>query len=216
MTRYGVWVCLLTAPVMAAAQDISGLLKAVEVRYNSARTIQVLFEQSYSIPGRSRIVESGQLSLRKPGRMRWQYSVPSGKLFVSDGRKVYLYSPSTNRVETMGLKASDDMRAPLAFLLGKLDFWRDFQKFVTKSEGSDMRLVAEPKSNKLPYSRVEFVVTPKHEIRYLKVTGQDHSITEFRFAGEKLNPALAESLFRFQPPPGAEVVDADAANREGQ
>ena len=189
------------------------LLKAVELRYNRARTIQVLFEQSYRVQGRRPIIERGELSLRKPGRMRWQYSSPEGKLFVSDGKKVFLYSPATNRVETMALKASDDMRAPLAFLLGKLDFRRDFQKFVSRPEGSDVRIIAEPKSNKLPYTRVEFVVSPRHEIRYLHITGQDHSVMEFRFTDEKLNPSLPDQVFRFQPPPGAEVVDV--ASNEG-
>ena len=70
--------------------------------------------------------EAGELSLRKPGRMRWQYDSPKGKLFVSDGKQVYLYTPATNRVEKMKVRESDDMRTPLAFLLGKFDFWRDF------------------------------------------------------------------------------------------
>ena len=198
------------SPGLLPGQELSALLKSVELRYNRAKTIQVLFEQSYSVQGRRPIVESGELSLRKPGRMRWQYASPEGKLFVSDGKKIFLYSPATNRVETMGLKESDDMRAPLAFLLGKLDFWRDFQKFVSKPEGGDIRITAEPKSNKLPYTRVEFVVTPRYEIRYLHITGQENSVMEFRFAGEKLNPSLPDQVFRFQPPPGAEMVDVAA------
>jgi outer membrane lipoprotein carrier protein len=210
VTRWAVWGCLLLSPGLLPGQGLTALLKSVELRYNRARTIQVLFEQSYSVQGRRRIVESGELSLRKPGRMRWQYASPEGKLFVSDGKKVFLYSPATNRVETMGLKESDDMRAPLAFLLGKLDFWRDFQKFVSKPDGSDLRITAEPKSNKLPYTKVEFVVTLQYEIRYLHITGQDHSVMEFRFSREKLNPPLPDQMFRFQPPPGAELVDVAA------
>ena len=69
------------------------------------------------------------MTLRKPGRMRWDYSEPSGKLFLSDGKDVYLYTPDANRVEKTKLKASEDMRAPLAFLLGKLDFSKEFRDF---------------------------------------------------------------------------------------
>lgn len=208
MTRFLVSLCLIAGCAWGAADDTSALLKAVEARYNRARTVQVLFEQTFTAQNRPQRTEAGELFLRKPGRMRWQYTSPKGKQFVSDGKEIYLYTPSTNRVEKMKVKESDDLRAPLGFLLGKLDFWRDFQKFTSRPEGADVHLIAEPKSSRSPYSQVEFVVTPAREIRYLKVTGQDRSVMEFRFSKEKLNPTLADTLFRFEIPPGAEVVNA--------
>jgi outer membrane lipoprotein carrier protein len=140
--------------------------------------------------------------------MRWQYANPQGKLFLSDGKFIWLYTPDDNRVEKTKMKESEDLRAPLAFLLGRLEFRRDFGRFVSRPEGQDTRITADPKSDQLPYTKVEFVVTPRHEIRYLRVTGQDQSIMEFRFAGEKVNAPLAEKLFRFQTPPGAELIES--------
>ena len=61
----------------------------------------------------------------------------------------------------MKLKESDDMRAPLAFLLGKLDFQKEFRNLQAKPEGADTRITAEPKTDNLPYSAVEFVVAPR-------------------------------------------------------
>ncbi len=197
----------LAWPAFGAGVDTATLLKAVQERYNRAQTLQVLFQQTYSMGKRGSRTESGELFLRKPGRMRWQYDSPKGKLFLSDGKEMYLYTPASNQVQEMKVRDSEDMRAPLAFLLGRLDFWRDFQRFVSRPEESDVRITAQPKSDRAPYSEVEFVVTPSHEIRYLRVTGQDQSVMEFRFTDEKLNPPLAESLFRFVPPPGAEVIE---------
>lgn len=208
MTRFLVLLCLMAACAWGAAVDTTELLKAIEARYNRAQTVQVLFEQTFTVQNRPQRTEAGELFLRKPGRMRWQYTSPKGKLFLSDGKDMYLYTPASNRVEKMKVKESDDLRAPLGFLLGKLDFWRDFQKFTSRPEDADVRITAEPKSNRSPYSQVEFVVTPAREIRYLKVIGQDRSVMEFRFSKEKLDPPLAESLFRFETPPGAEVVNA--------
>jgi outer membrane lipoprotein carrier protein len=208
VTRFLVSLCLSVVCAWGAAPDTTELLKAVEARYNRAQTVQVLFEQTFTAQNRPQRTEAGELFLRKPGRMRWQYTSPKGKLFLSDGKDMYLYTPATNRVEKMKVKESDDLRAPLGFLLGKLDFWRDFQKFTSRPEDADVRITAEPKSNRSPYSQVEFVVTPAREIRYLKVIGQDRSVMEFHLSKEKLNPPLAESLFRFEIPPGTEVVNA--------
>ena len=123
--------------LQAAEPDLNKLLKGVEEHYNRAKTLQVHFVESYTVQGRARKSESGELTLRKPGRMRWDYTAPSGKLFISDGKDVYLYTPEAHRVEKTKLRASDDMRAPLAFLLGKLDFAKDFRDFEFQPEGSN-------------------------------------------------------------------------------
>jgi len=110
----------LAVPAFAGDAALDALLKGVETRYNKTKTLQVLFHEDYTPPGRAKRSESGTLALRKPGKMRWDYDQPKGKLFVSDGKFLWLYTPDGNRAERMKLKESDDMRAPLAFLLGKL------------------------------------------------------------------------------------------------
>ncbi len=208
VNRFTLWVCLLSvAAASSAGPDLAALLKGVEGRYNRARTLQVHFEQTYQAPQRPPKTESGELFLRKPGRMQWRYSQPPGKLFIGDGKYVYLYTPSDNRVERTRMKESDDMRAPLAFLLGKLDFERDFKRFTTRPADGGTWIAAEPRSAKVPFANVEFLVNPSYEIRELIVAQDGGSVMHFRFDQEQLNPTLAESLFRFQAPPGAEVVE---------
>lgn len=196
-------------PVFAADSDLSHVLKAVEERYNHAKTLQVGFDESYSVEGRSGRPESGQLSLRKPGKMRWEYRTPAGKLFISNGKDVYYYTPANNRVEKMKLKESEDMRAPLAFLLGQLEFERDFRNFRQKAGENGATVInATPKSDRLPYKEVQFVVTPSYEIRKLDVVGHDDSVLTFVFTNERLNPSLDERLFKFEMPKGAVLVDS--------
>jgi len=190
-----------------ADPSLDTLLKRVETRYNQAKTLQVLFKEDYTPPGRTSRTDAGLLMLRKPGRMRWDYSQPKGKLFVSDGKFLWLYTPADNRVEKMPLKESDDMRAPLAFLLGKLNFQKEFRNLKATPEPRGTRITAEPKSDNLPYSEVEFVVTADYHILEVKVVGFDKSILDFTFDQEKLNPALEARLFQFQVPAGAEVVE---------
>ena len=99
------------------------------------------------------------------------------------------------------------MRAPLAFLLGKLKFDKEFRNLTARPEGDAMRILAEPKSDNLPYTAVEFVVYADGHIREVKVTGFDRSIQTFTFDQERIDPPLADKLFQFQPPPGAIVEE---------
>ena len=205
------WVSLVVLPLQAADVDLKALLKGIEQRYNRAKTLQVQFNESYSVQGRARKSESGALTLRKPGRMRWDYSAPAGKLFLSDGHDVYLYTPDAHRVEKMKLKESEDMRAPLAFLLGKLDFSKEFRDFDVKPEGANLVVMAKAKTDKLPYERIEMLVTPEYQIQRLVITGQDQSILTFKFNQEKLNPSVDNAEFKFQMPAGATLVAGEVS-----
>jgi len=198
----------LVLSAMAADPSLDTALRAIESRYNRAKSLQVSFREEYTPPGRPHRVEAGTLQLRKPGRMRWDYSQPKGKLFISDGKFLWLYVPAENRAEKMKIRESEDMRAPLAFLLGKLNFDKEFRNIEAHPEGSGMRITAEPKTDNLPYSKVEFVVTSENQIRQVKVTGFDKSILDFTFDQEQVNPNLDSSLFEFHAPPGAQVVEA--------
>jgi len=198
---------LLAVSAVAADARLDGLLKAVESRYNRAKTLQVVFHEDYTPQGKARRSESGTLLLRKPGRMRWDYDQPKGKLFVSDGKYLWLYTPADKRAEKMKFQESEDMRAPLAFLLGKLNFEKEFRNLEGRAEGADTRITAEPKTDNLPYSAVEFLVASDGRIKQVKVTGFDHSVLDFAFDQEKVDPALDGKLFQFQVPKGAELVE---------
>src|SRR5262249_3226547 len=151
--------------------------------------------------------ESGTLRMRKPGRMRLDYTDPAGKLFVSDGKDVYLYSPVNKEVEKFKMKESEDMRVPLAFLLGKLNFEKEFQGFESREDNGLTWLSAKPKSENLPYTKVEFAISPEFQIRRVVVTGYDRSVTDFAFDEEKVNPSMDSKIFRFQMPAGAKLVE---------
>src|SRR5262245_8356402 len=149
---------LAAMPLLGAPVELPRLLENVEKRYNKATGLQITFHETFSAEGRPRQSEAGELYLRKPGRMRWEYNDPAGKLFLSDGKNIYYYNPASRRAEKMKLKETEDMRAPLAFLLGKLDFDKDFKNFRQAEHPSGTLITADPKSDKLPYRQVEFVV----------------------------------------------------------
>lgn len=191
----------------ADTPDVSKLLTGIENRYNHIQTLQVNFTEVWTLNGRKR-TGSGTLVLRKPGKMRWEYSMPPGRLFISDGEFIYTYDPEDHRAEKLKMKSVDDMRAPLAFLLGRLNFHDDFSEFRATPQGDQVFLTAIPKSGKMPYSEVSFLTGPDFIIHRLIVKQQDNSVLEYSFDGEKINLPVPDSLFRFTPPAGVEFIDS--------
>jgi outer membrane lipoprotein carrier protein len=201
-------LCCLAAASSGADLELSAVLRAVEQRYNRAATLEAEFEQRHLVEGRPRRIESGRLVLRKPGRMRWEYARPAGKLFVCDGRWVWLYTPGAQQVERARLKEADDFRAPLAFLLGRLDFRRAFASFELSGTAEAPEVRAWPKSDRAPFTRVDFMMDAQSAIRRLVIHSPDGTAMEFLFSGERLNVAVPESAFQFFPPAGIPVVES--------
>ena len=107
------------------------------------------------------------------------------------------------------MKESDDFRVPLAFLLGKLDFDKEFESFEMRPEGDTTDVIAKPKSKDLYYTRVEFVAYRDGRIARLRVTGQDQSKIEFVFSNEQLNAPVSAGMFALKLPPGVPIVEAE-------
>jgi outer membrane lipoprotein carrier protein len=148
--------------------------------------------------------------------MRWDYTRPQRKLFISDGKTIFLYSAGDNRVEKVPLRDTEDMRAPLAFLLGKLEMKKEFRDFQVREQSDGALLSASAKNDRLPYKSVEMLIADDGSIRQLQVAGRDESLLSYVFRDEKLNIPLNDSIFHFTIPPGAEVVDAVEYKPEGK
>lgn len=189
------------------AQSVDDVVSAIELRYNRLATMRSEFEQSMEYAGRRRMVESGTLYLRRPGKMRWDYTRPKGKIAIGDGDMFRMYNPHTNQVRQVKLDETADLRAPLAFLLGRMRLKRLFGNLRIATLEGEAVLIAEGRSGKEYFSRVEFAYDPDDfRLRGIKVYGRDDSINAFQFKRETLNPVLENEMFEFHPPPGAEIL----------
>jgi len=201
------WLILGVSLLSGADARLDPLLKGVENHYNRAQSLKLDFSETYTVAKRPTQVERGVLFLRKPGKMRWDYVAPTGKIFLSDGKNVLLYTPDTHRLEKSKLKESDDLRAPLAFLLGKLNFSKEFRSFSSRPEGDLTWVSAAPNSEHAAYDKVDFLVGTDSTIRRVRISGVDHSILEFAFSNEQMNAPVTPAMFAFNPPPGTEIVE---------
>jgi outer membrane lipoprotein-sorting protein len=107
------------APRQNSQPSVQEVVKAVESRYHSSRTLKAVFLERYNEGRLTTRVESGTAYFSRPGRMRWEYESPEEELFLSDGKTTWFYVPSEHTVSRVSVKESSDWRTPLALLTGK-------------------------------------------------------------------------------------------------
>ncbi len=208
-------VPFLAAGALAASPvpDVHAIAQAVDERYNHLHTLQAEFAETFRGAGTER-TESGTLWLKKPGKMRWEYRSPRDKLFLSDGKDAWFYVPGERQVRRTAVKKLDDLRSPLAFLLGKTKLEKELQGLslapdVAALAPEDVVLRGVPRSLADRVSQVLLEITPEHWIGRLLIEEVDGSVTEYRFTKEKEDMAVSDQRFQFTVPSGVEVIDGE-------
>ena len=201
----------LTSPGQAA--DIKAIAAAVDARYNRLKSLEAQFTELYRGSGIER-TESGTLWLKKPGKMRWEYRSPAEKLFVSDGRDAWFYVPADRQARRTPAKKLEDIRSPLAFLLGKTKLEKELKGLslapdVSPVESGDIVLRGVPQAMAEQISEIVLEVTPSNQIARIVLQSLDGSTTEYRFSDQKEDVSISDSKFAFKPPAGTETVEGE-------
>jgi outer membrane lipoprotein carrier protein len=204
--------------VSVVAEDVHAIAQAVDEHYNHLRTLQAEFTETYSGSGMER-TESGTVwlakgGMKKPGKMRWEYRSPREKLFVSDGRDAWFYVPGDRQVRKTEARKLDDIRSPLAFLLGKSKLEKELRGLslapdVAPVTAGDVVLRGVPAALADRVSEILLEVTPEHQIARIVIDEVDGSATEYRFSEQKENVEIPEGRFEFNPPAGVETVEGE-------
>jgi len=201
---------LLAATLPAQTPSVQQIAQQVDAHYNHLRSLRAGFTETYEGMGVHRS-ESGTLLLSKPGRMRWDYTSPAGKLFVLDGNYAWSYARGAAQVQRIPAKKLDDLRSPLSFLLGHTQIEKELTNLqLAPGAGGSYLLTGQPKGKQDRVRQVRLAVTASGTITALDIEEQDGALTRFAFSNEQSNVPVPDSAFHFTPPPGVPVVDATA------
>ena len=204
--RSFVLVFLLAMPLALAAQDNDALVRKVDDHYNHLSSLRAHYVERYSGLGMDR-AEEGTLLLKKPGRMRWSYSAPVGKVFVLDARFAWFYTPGDAQATRVPARQLDDLRSPLRFLLGHTQLKKELDGLAVVAEGSGFRISGVPKGMAQRVKLLSLWVTAAGAIERMKLEEVDGAVTEFAFTGMQENVPVKDADFAFVPPDGVSVVE---------
>jgi outer membrane lipoprotein carrier protein len=208
------WAALLTLVVGtgACAQQpaAAALAKKVDAHYNHLHSLETRYAERYQGMGMDR-TETGTLALLKPGRMRWAYDSPPGKVFLLDGTNAISYTPGDAEATRFPEKKLDDMRSPLRFLLGHTELEKELHglsvTLVNLDGQTGYTLWGTPAGMEQRVRSLAVTVDAQDVIHTLRVEETDGAITTFTFSDMHENVPVNDSDFRFIPPPGVTVID---------
>ena len=201
----------VSSTALGQAADAKALAAAVDAHYNHLRSLETEFTEVYHGSGMER-TESGTLWLKKPGKMRWEYRSPREKLFVSNGKEAWFYVPEERQARKTEAKKLEDIRSPLAFLLGKTKLEKELHGLslapdIAAAQAGDVMLRGVPQGLGDQVGEILLEITPEHHILRIVIQEVDGAATEYRFDAMKEDLAVQDGRFEFKPPAGTEIIE---------
>jgi outer membrane lipoprotein carrier protein len=196
---------LLLAALLLPCTARATALDRLDEFINRTQAASGGFEQRIYDRNRRLVQESsGTLAFQRPGKFRWNYAKPYPQLIVGDGARIWIYDEDLNQVTVRKLDAALGA-TPAALLAGNNEAMKAFD---LKDEGSSDGLEwlsATPRNKESNFERIRMGFGAAG-IERMELTDAFGQTTHLRFVALERNPALDPALFRFVPPPGADVI----------
>lgn len=204
---------MLSAEVLAGAQGAlppDDLARKIQAHYDTVGDFEGQFVQTYEGGVlKTKTTERGTVQIKRPGRMRWVYTAPERKEFVSDGTKVYAYFPLDRQVVVSPAPTGADT-TPALFLTGRANLVRDFEASAMDVPGAPKGLLGLKLVARRPDPDFEWLavaVAPvTFQIQYLVAADRQGGRSSFAFSNLKENRRPADTAFQFKIPKGVDVV----------
>jgi len=213
----GTLVCLLAMVVVAAAQtapaqSLDDVIRGLEGAYGRITDLKAEFNQNaFNKSLNQTIPAAGSVYLKKGGKLRWEYTQPTPQEIVSDGKTLWVYTPTLNQVNVA--PAPEALAGPAgSFLVGLGKLREHFGvRFMNPAQPRDgdgnVVLDLAPKQPLPTLARLILSVDPRSwEVRKAVVYDQFENTVTMRFTKMTLNSGLADSLFTFTAPKGVATV----------
>ncbi len=200
---------LLVATTSGAQPDDTGKNSGATRLRNFLANVQGMearFRQQV-IDSRQQVLEdaSGSVVMQRPGRFRWNYQAPFERVIVADGEKVWLYEADLEQV-TIRRLTSGIGDTPAALLTGKVSVLERFTVEKSWSEEGLALVRLKPRSADADFAGVTLGFDGP-ELRRLVLDDRLGQQTRIDLTEVRTNPRLSLEVFRFQTPPGADVID---------
>ena len=208
LNRAALLLTLLCAPLLCAplrAQSNDAIVRKVDDHYNHLSSLRARYSEKYSGMGMTK-TETGTLVLKKPGRMRWSYDNPVGKVFVLDGKYAWFYTPGDAQAQRVPAKELDDLRSPLRFLLGHTQLKKELNDLTVTPDGAGFRITGVPKGMEQRVKMLTLDVTATGAIETMRLEEVGGAVTEFTFSNMEEDVPMKNSDFVFSPPAGVTIV----------
>ncbi len=199
------------AGLVAQEPDALDILQRAAARHEALQGFCADFRQEIEVTLLRETVRSrGELCQVRPDRFDMSWSDPEGDRIVADGTDLWVYHPSSDdgqvfRTVLAGSEGRFDLHAE--FLSDPGERYAAVLEGTGEAGGTDAWILDLTPRVPSPYLHARvWIDREAYLIRKLVIQEESESIRTVELTNLRLDPTLAPERFRFDPPPGVQVI----------
>ncbi len=165
-----------------------------------ARFTQEVYDEQGKTLQRAR----GRVELARPGRLRWEYESPDRQLILADGERLWTFDEELEQATVKPLHEALGS-APVMLLTRRGKLGHEYE--VREQGGHDGLdwVQISPRARDGEFDRIRIGLDDQG-IRQMVLFDRFGQKTVIRFDRLRTNIAIPPTQFRFDPPPGVDVI----------
>jgi len=204
----------LLAAVSGRAASVDDVVRRVQERLDATKDFTAAVDQELVVASAGKSLRAtGTVAFKKPGRMRWNLSGTNPQVIVADGTTLWFYQPDEQQVLKAPFQAAFRSTTPISFLTGVGRLGADFDVTLEGETDGVVRLALRPRKAAGELGRLQLAVDARsYDIVGAEVFDPVGNITRLRFSDLRRNTGMDDTQFRFEIPPGVDVIEAPIGN----
>lgn len=202
----------MTMVLFLATAHAADPVDAIQDTYQNITDLQAQFSQQTTVEALGKTVSNrGTLSLRRPGQLRLEYQGNPQRVYISDGKKLWVYTPGDLQYQVYAIGGKMVPREALTFLNGFGELRKLFTVEPLARERSDPKhtyLRLRPRQS-TSYRQLDCEFNERHLLVRMTIVNPSGNQTHYQFSNVRVNSGVAPELFRFTPPAGAHAVSVE-------
>ena len=191
----------------AMEENVECVIEKLQKKYRSVKSMRATFKQTYTyaVYQRKQISE-GNVFLKSPGRMRWDYRTPTTKVFVADGESLWVYEPDKNQAYQRLLKESQ-LPIAIRFLMGEGDLLKAFKPTFESADAKAVTVRLVPNKPTTKYKELAMVINRSDfMVQETTIIDSVNNTNQVQFSNIQLNLDLPDTGFKFVPPANVTIL----------
>jgi len=159
-------------------------------------------------------LQQGEIFYKYPGKFKIEITSPEKKVYVSDGKTLYVYYPALSVVGTQNLKTGSanmpygQSKETLGYIFDAYSFnFLEGKGLYTFNNFKVYKIKGWPKRVEAGFKSLELYVDETGFIVYQAAITLEGKLIRYYFNSYKVNQDLSDFLFKFEMPDNVQVIE---------
>ena len=204
----------VTSVLLANGSASDEVIAKIENKYKSVNDYYATFRQEQPVRSLEKVqINTGEMWIKKPGKIRWNYNIPKDEQIVSDGSYLWYYYVEEKYAIKRDIKELENNTNVLSLLSDLNNLKKVFKVNISKTTLDETKyylveLIPLDSEDDSTNKQIIAVNMENLQIERMYIYDAFGNKSTIKFNDIKINKGIKDSVFKFKAPKDVDIQTA--------